>query len=89
MPPVRAQVAGICGQLSRLQILLPTLREAGVQMTRGTKMRYFRADDDLWTTAQSIAAEHGENLSDIIRQALRDYIAREVPALESPGTVKF
>ena len=37
-------------------------------------MRYFRADDALWSAAQTVAAEHGENLSDIIRQALRDYI---------------
>lgn len=43
-------------------------------MTRGTPMRYFRADDELWRTAQTIAAERGENLSDIIRAALKNYI---------------
>jgi len=45
-------------------------------MTRrgNTTQRSIRVDDTLWTPAQAIAAERGENLSDIIRQALRDYI---------------
>ena len=43
-------------------------------MTRGTTKRSTRIDDDLWSAAQTVAATHGENLSDIIRQALRDYI---------------
>ena len=43
-------------------------------MTRGTTKRSTRIDDALWSAAQAIAATHGENLSDIIRQALRDYI---------------
>ena len=33
-------------------------------------------DDALWTTAQTVAAERGENLSDIIRAALVAYVSK-------------
>jgi len=42
-------------------------------MSKGTKRRSIRIEDDLWDEAQGKAAARGDNLSDIIRQALRDY----------------
>lgn len=43
-------------------------------MSKGTTRRAVRVDDDLWTAALAVAAERDENLSDIIRDALRAYI---------------
>lgn len=42
-------------------------------MSKGTKQRSIRIEDELWDEAQGKAADRGDNLSDIIRQALRDY----------------
>jgi len=42
--------------------------------SKGTTMRGVRIPDDLWTAALTLARSRGENLSDIIRQALMDYI---------------
>lgn len=39
-----------------------------------TTQRSIRIPDPLWHAAQTVAAERGDNLSDIIRGALRDYI---------------
>lgn len=44
------------------------------RVSKGTTRRAVRVDDELWTAAQAVAAERGENLSDIIRAALRAYI---------------
>ena len=43
-------------------------------MSRGTKQRNFRAEDELWDKAQEVAKERGDNLSDVIRAALWQYI---------------
>ena len=42
--------------------------------TEGTTRRAVRIKDELWQAAQAVAAERGENLSDIIRNALQAYI---------------
>ena len=39
-----------------------------------TPLRAIRIDDQLWEAAQTKAAEQGDNLSAIIRDALRVYI---------------
>ena len=43
-------------------------------MTKGTKQRSIRIDDELWDEAQRTAKERGDNLSFIIRDRLREYI---------------
>lgn len=43
-------------------------------MSKGTTRRAVRIDDELWTAALAVAAARDENLSDIIRAALRAYI---------------
>jgi predicted transcriptional regulator len=40
------------------------------------KMRTVRVEDELWTEAQRVAAERGETLSDVIRDALARYVKR-------------
>jgi len=44
-------------------------------MSKGTKVRTVRIDDALWEAAQAKAAERDENLSEIIRAALADYVS--------------
>ena len=39
-----------------------------------TPLRAVRVDDALWEAAQAKAAEKGDNLSAVIRDALRKYI---------------
>lgn len=41
--------------------------------SKGTARRAVRIEDGLWEAAKGKADERGDNLSDIIRQALRDY----------------
>lgn len=48
-------------------------------MSHGTTHRTLRVEDDLWSEAKEVAGENDENLSDILRQALRDYIAMHRP----------
>lgn len=43
-------------------------------MSRGTTHRTIRIEDGLWDAAKATAAERGDNLSEILRQRLRDYI---------------
>ena len=38
--------------------------------------RAVRVEDDLWQAAQAKAAANGESVSDVIRRALRRYVAR-------------
>lgn len=45
-------------------------------MSRGTIHRTLRVEDDLWGAAKVTADERGENLSEILRQALRDYVGQ-------------
>ena len=42
--------------------------------SRGTTHRTIRVDDDLWNAAKEAAAERGDNLSEVIREALRQYV---------------
>ena len=44
-------------------------------MSKGTKVRTVRIDDALWDAAQAKAAEQGDNLSEIIRRALTEYVS--------------
>ena len=46
-------------------------------MTRGTTHRTFRAEDELWLPAKAKAEAEGRNLSDVLRDALRAYVAGE------------
>ena len=39
-----------------------------------TPLRAVRVDPELWGKARAVAAEQGDNLSAIIRDALRNYI---------------
>lgn len=39
--------------------------------------RTVRVPDDLWRAAQAKAAERGDNLSEVIRQALTRYVKRK------------
>jgi hypothetical protein len=45
-------------------------------MSKGTRKRGVRIDDALWTTARTVAAERGENLSEIIRAAFVAYVSK-------------
>lgn len=45
-------------------------------MPRGTTLRNFRADDNLWKRAKAVAEKRGDSLSDILRQALERYVKR-------------
>lgn len=42
-----------------------------------TPNRVIRVDDELWRAAQARAGERGETVSDVIRRALRRYVARK------------
>lgn len=41
-----------------------------------TPLRNLRVPDDLWDAAQTVAAERGESLSDVLRAALQRYVKR-------------
>lgn len=43
-------------------------------MSQGTTHRTVRIEDGLWLAAKAKADAEGVNLSEIIRQALRDYV---------------
>ena len=43
-------------------------------MSAGTTKRAVRVEDALWLPALTLAKERGDNLSDIIRNALRAYV---------------
>ena len=45
--------------------------------TKGTPTHTVRIPDDLWTQALTLARSRGDNLSDIIRQALNQYIKQQ------------
>lgn len=42
-------------------------------------IRSFRIDDELWLEAVRVAAERGETVSDVIREALTRYVKRSKP----------
>jgi hypothetical protein len=43
-------------------------------VSKGTAHRTLRVEDERWEAAKAKAAERGENLSEILRQRLREYI---------------
>lgn len=45
--------------------------------TKGTPKRGIRIDDELWNAALASAARRGDNLADILRDRLREYISEE------------
>lgn len=47
-------------------------------MSAGTPIRTVRVPDSLWEEAQAAVSERGENLSDVIREALRAYVNNHV-----------
>lgn len=52
-----------------------TLRR--VPNTPGTPKRSIRVPDDLWQAALAKAAERGEDLSAVVREALKRYVNRK------------
>jgi len=60
-------------QRLRLALGLP----AGVGMSRGTTHRTVRIEDGLWLSAKAKAEAESRNLSDVIRDALRAYVAED------------
>lgn len=46
-------------------------------MSKGTTHRTVRIEDGLWEAAKALADERGDNLSDVIRQGLRAYVATQ------------
>ena len=46
-------------------------------MSKGTKVRTVRIEDALWDAAKAKADAAGDNLSDIMRAALREYLDQE------------
>ena len=43
-------------------------------MSKGTAHRSIRCEDELWDAAKTKAKENDENLSEVIREALRSYV---------------
>jgi len=43
-------------------------------MSRGTKHRAIRVEDELWDDAKAVAKQNNETLSEVIRERLRDYV---------------
>lgn len=43
-------------------------------MSKGTKIRGIRIDDDLWNAATERAAKFGKSVSDVIRELLREFV---------------
>lgn len=43
-------------------------------MSKGTTRRSIRIEDELWQAAQEQAQAEGRNVSDIIREALEQYV---------------
>jgi len=43
-------------------------------VSKGTTHRTVRIEDTLWDAAKTAANERGDNLSDIIRKALEQYV---------------
>ena len=48
-------------------------------MAPGEKVRGVRIPESLWRDAQAVATARGENLSTVIREALRRYVTRHAP----------
>lgn len=46
-------------------------------MSKGTPIRNVRVPDELWRLALEKAAQEGDNLSEVIRRALTEYIKKK------------
>ncbi|WP_395690804.1 ribbon-helix-helix protein, CopG family [Nocardioides sp.] len=46
---------------------------------RGTPRRTFRIPDELWEAAQREAEDRDEDLSDVVRRMLRQYVDHDDP----------
>lgn len=44
-----------------------------------TPLRAVRVPNELWDAAKAIARERGESLSDVLREALADYVRKYGP----------
>jgi predicted DNA-binding protein len=53
---------------------LTVSRTTSKRIRIGGRIRAVRVPDDLWEEAQKVAAERGETLSEVIREALKEYI---------------
>jgi macrodomain Ter protein organizer (MatP/YcbG family) len=69
---------GLPNQHFRWLYVLRMPRRQAVRMSRGTTKRSIRVDDSLWEEAQAAASERGDNLSDIVRQGLWEYVNNHV-----------
>ena len=52
------------------------MSEHDEQQSSPMRNRAFRCEDDLWNDAQRVAAERGDNISEILRATLRGYVAK-------------
>ena len=48
-------------------------------MSKGTTLRAVRVPDELWDAARTRAQEEGRPLSEVIREALAEYVTRTHP----------
>lgn len=55
---------------------MPRSKGATMPNQPKTKIRGVRIPDDLWTEAQAVAAERGEDVSSVLRAALTRYVKR-------------
>lgn len=51
-------------------------------MSKGTTRRTVRIEDGLWESAKAVADANGENLSEVIRRALMEYMGVSEEAVE-------
>lgn len=53
-------------------------------MSKGTPIRGFRVEDELWEAAIATSKRRGENLADVLRAALRLYANDHHPKPSDP-----
>lgn len=53
-------------------------------MSRGTTIRPVRISDELWNAAKAKAEAEGTNVSEVVREKLREYVT--TPPAEDPST---
>lgn len=46
-------------------------------MSKGTTRRTIRISDELWNSAQAVANENEESLSEVIRESLTEYVNKK------------
>jgi predicted HicB family RNase H-like nuclease len=63
-------------RLSRDDAEMPRRDTRGVPNQPKTPHFTVRVPRDLWDAAKVVAASRGETLSDVVRDCLRDYVAR-------------